>query len=191
MLSVRELQPHDIPSIIRYWTEASPDHLQAMGVDLAKMPDAAAWKAMISAQLTQPYDKKGSYCTIWLQHGEAVGHCNVTNIIPGKEAYMHLHLWESPLRQKGLGAALVRLSLPYFFRNLQLLMLYCAPYALNPAPNKTLERAGFSFGRQYVGTPGSINFEQEVNIWEMSRAAFERLAATEKGPAIREASPLI
>ena len=53
-----------------------------------------------------------------------------------------------------------------------------APYALNPAPNKTLGRAGFSFSRHYIGTPGSINFEQEVNVWEMSRDAFIRLQET-------------
>jgi hypothetical protein len=46
---------------------------------------------------------------------------------------------------------------------------------LNPAPNRTLERVGFSFVRQYIGVPGSINFEQEVSLWEMSRDMFDAL----------------
>jgi RimJ/RimL family protein N-acetyltransferase len=59
------------------------------------------------------------------------------------------------------------MTLPYFFQNFELKNLYCEPYALNPAPNKTLKKIGFQFVKQYVTIPGSLNFEQEVNRWEL------------------------
>jgi RimJ/RimL family protein N-acetyltransferase len=58
---------------------------------------------------------------------------------------MHLHLWYPDKRIKGMGVQLVKKSLPYFFNNLHLKTLYCEPYALNPAPNKTLPKVGFEF----------------------------------------------
>ena len=44
---------------------------------------------------------------------------------------------------------------------------------MNPAPNKTLARVGFEFVKEYVTVPGSINFEQPVNRWEMTREKYK------------------
>jgi RimJ/RimL family protein N-acetyltransferase len=176
-LSVRELQEQDIPSIVAYWLQATPEFLKGMGADPDKLPDEASWHQMLKQQVRTPYEEKQSYCTIWEIDGKAAGHCNVNKIVFGKEAYMHLHLWQKEGRQKGAGAQLVKLSLPHFFRNLQLKTVYCEPYALNPAPNKALEKAGFRFVKEYTTIPGSLNFEQSVHLWEMPEERFLALQA--------------
>lgn len=165
-LSVRELQPDDIERIADYWLGASPEFLTGMGVDLDKMPPRAHWQTMLGAQLKQDYPEKQSYALIWELDGQAAGHSNVNKIVYGESASMHLHLWRPENRIKGCGTRLVKMSLPHFFRNMKLKKLYCEPYALNPAPNKTLEKAGFQFIKTYITTPGFLNFEQEVNLWE-------------------------
>ena len=167
VLSVRELQKDDIELIVRYWLDADPSFLVGMGVDLSKMPSRAGLTDMLLQQLNQSFSEKQSYCLIWEAVKKPVGHSNINKIKFGKEAYMHLHLWDSPLRKKGWGTALVKMTLPYFFQNFELKNLYCEPYALNPAPNKTLKKIGFQFVKQYVTIPGSLNFEQEVNRWEL------------------------
>jgi RimJ/RimL family protein N-acetyltransferase len=116
-----------------------------------------------------------SYCTIWQEGRQAIGHCNVNKLVFGQEAFMHLHLWCPDRRYQGLGMPLVRQSLKLFFGRLELQDLYCEPYALNPAPNAVLARVGFDFDKQYVTVPGSINFEQMVNRWRMSRAQFTKV----------------
>ena len=176
-LSVRELQPEDVPLITNYWLQTEPGFMEAMGVDLDKMPAEAFWYEMLHQQIQTPYKEKQSYCTIWQMEGKAIGHCNVNKIIYGQEAYMHLHLWQKDSRQKGVGTQLVKMSLSYFFRNLQLKTVYCEPYALNPAPNKTLERVGFSFVKEYTTIPGFLNFEQPVCLWEMSEERFLTLGS--------------
>lgn len=170
-LSVRPLQEIDIEPLSDYWFKASPEFLQGMGVDLAKMPARADWETMLQEQLSQSLEEKKSYCFIWQLAGEAVGHSNVNRIVFGSEAYMHLHLWRSDLRQKGLGVDFVRLTIPHFFQDLQLQKIYCEPYQLNPGPNKTLEKAGFHFVKTHITVPGFINFEQPVNLWEIERSA--------------------
>jgi RimJ/RimL family protein N-acetyltransferase len=175
MLSVREMEEGDINLIIQYWLEADSTFLEGLGVDLNKMPAEKEWKEILSGQLGLPIKEKKSYYIIWQHDGIAVGHSNVNKIIFGEEAYMHLHLWKTGLRQKGSGAALVKMTLPYFFENLGLKKLYCEPYALNPAPNKTLEKVGFTFVKEHITTPGWLNFEQPVNRWELSYDSFKSM----------------
>ncbi|RYY66613.1 MAG: N-acetyltransferase [Chitinophagaceae bacterium] len=178
MLRVRELLHTDIPFIVRYWTESSPEHLQAMGVDLAKVPPAEALAANLRRQLETPLEEKVAYCLIGELDGIPAGHCNTNPTQFGGDAYMHLHLWTPAHRGQGLGTQMVTGALPYFFGKLQLQRLWSQPYALNAAPNKTLEKAGFLFDKEYVTVPGSLNFEQPVKQWLMTRERFNTRYAT-------------
>jgi RimJ/RimL family protein N-acetyltransferase len=171
--SVREIQETDIELLTQYWLSADPAFLTYMGVDLNKMPSKEVWIKMLSEQLAQPYPGKKSYCIIWLFDNKPIGHCNVNKIKFGNEAYMHLHMWNSDLRKKGMGTELVKMSLPYFFKNLKLKTIYCEPYALNPAPNQTLEKAGFAFVKEFTTIPGFLNFEQPVKHWALTYEQFK------------------
>ncbi|KAA5532143.1 GNAT family N-acetyltransferase [Taibaiella lutea] len=174
-LSVREIQEQDIPLISDYWVNATSESLLAMGAIKEMVPDQKYWQEALLSQIKSNYAEKQSYCTIWLVDGEPIGHCNVNKIIFGQEAYMHLQLWKADKRQSGLGTSLVKLSLPYFFQNLQLKTLFCEPYALNPAPNSTLKKLGFDFVKEYITVPGSFSFEQPTNRWELSLEKFNLL----------------
>jgi RimJ/RimL family protein N-acetyltransferase len=175
ILSVRELQKKDIDPITDYWLDSDPAFLQAMGVDVNRMPGRNEWKEMLSEQLNQSYSKKKSYCIIWQVDNKPVGHSNINKITFGEEAYMHLHIWYNDTRKKGYGTTLIKMTLPCFFEKYKLKKLYCEPYALNPAPNKTLEKAGFEFVKEYITTPGWLNFEQPVNLWVMSYDRFKEM----------------
>lgn len=174
-LSVREIKNEDIDLIADYWLNAEPDFLTGMGVDLQKLPTRRDLQKMLSQQIETPYQKKNSYALIWLTNGRPVGHSNVNEIEYGNQAKLHLHLWKSDLRQKGMGSELLAKTLPFYFDRLNLQVIWCEPYAKNPAPNRTLARAGFEFEKKYVTTPGSLNFEQEVNRWKLTREKFNEL----------------
>ena len=175
ILSVRELQNEDIPSIIDYWTKHDAAFYESMGVDVNKLPQPEQLSAMLSAQISTPVEDKKAYCIIWLCNGQAIGHCNLNPVRFGEEAHMHLHMWQVDTRNKGMGTTLLKLTLPYFFNKLKLEKLYCQPYALNDAPNKTLQRVGFKFEKEYVTTPGSLNFEQPVKRWFLTKESFDEL----------------
>ena len=174
-LTVRELTEADIPPLTEYWLTASDEFLTGMGVDLSKMPAREQWHTMLNQQLQQAYTEKQSYGIIWLLDGIPIGHSNVNKIVFGEEAYMHLHIWDAVVRKMGFGTAFIKLTIPYFFKNLELKRLYCEPYALNPAPNRTLEKAGFQFLREYITIPGWLNFEQPVKLWVMSLENFSKM----------------
>jgi RimJ/RimL family protein N-acetyltransferase len=173
--SVREMNEGDVTLIANYWSQAGPDYLKGLGVDLSKLPSRDDFLRMLTHQLKLPLKLRQSYCTIWQENNQPIGHCNVNKLVFGLEAYMHLHLWCPERRHQGLGASLVRHSLKLFFGRLKLQDLYCEPYALNPAPNAVLAKVGFEFVKRYVTVPGTINFEQEVNRWHMAVGNSQRL----------------
>ena len=177
LISVRELQEADIDSIIQYWLTADDAFLKGMGVDIAKIPGREEWKKMLLEQLGQRIEEKKSYCIIWQLRDQAVGHSNVNKILFGEEACMHLHIWDPSIRKKGFGLEFMKMTLPYFFKELKLKRLYCEPYALNPAPNKALERIGFKFIKEYITIPGWINFEQPVKLWELTYVRLNEILA--------------
>lgn len=169
MFSTRQLTLQDIPLICDYWLNSDPEYLVSLGVDLSRLPPREGWEAFLTEQVNLPDENKTSYCLLWEADGKRVGHSNINKIIPGESACMHLHIWDAEDRKKGYGIEFIRLSLPVFFETYSLKKIFCEPYALNPAPNRLLKKAGFEFIEEVVMIPGSINFEQPVNRWKMER----------------------
>lgn len=169
-LTVREIKIEDIKLIVNYWLNSDTEFLSKIGVDLAKLPTEENLTNMLTEQINTKLENKKSYALIWELEGKPIGHSNINGIKLGKEATMHLHIWKSNIRQKGIGTELVKLSLPYYFEKFNLEKIICEPYALNPAPNKTISKIGFQFISTYKTIPGTLNFEQEVNRWELTRS---------------------
>ncbi|MCB0395403.1 MAG: GNAT family N-acetyltransferase [Flavobacteriales bacterium] len=168
-LGIHEITPQDVDLITSYWAESDDRYLEGMGVDLGKMPDPEVFREMLNAQISKPIREKQAYALIWTCNDLPIGHNNINQITFGKQANMHLHIWKQEHRKKGWGVGLVRLAIPVFFEKYQLERILCEPYALNPAPHKLLEKIGFEFVKTYTTIPGSINFEQEVHQWVMTR----------------------
>lgn len=174
-ISVREINTIDIDLLVDYWFKSDSEYLNSMGADKKKLPTRHRMIEMLTEQISLPIEDKTSYALIWELDGKQIGHSNVNNIIYGKEATMHLHLWRPDIRKKGIGTELVKKSLLYYFNKLRLNKLICEPYALNQAPNKTLKKVGFDFLKRYRTIPGSLNFEQEVNRWELTKEKYEKI----------------
>ncbi|TVZ55573.1 RimJ/RimL family protein N-acetyltransferase [Lutibacter sp. Hel_I_33_5] len=171
-LTVREFTIDDVNFIVDYFYNATDEFLLGMGAIKEKLPKRTLFYDIIYSEVEKKYRNKNLYYIIWLLNNEPVGHSHINKINFGKEAYMHLHLWKNPNRQKGLGSAFVKETLPYYFKNFQLENLFCEPYAENPSPNKTLLKVGFDFVKGYETIPGTINFHQKVNQYILSREKF-------------------
>ncbi len=167
--NIRELSINDIDRIINYFLQAEQDFLRGMGVEPKKLPQYNDWQKILLEDLDRSTPQKNFYYLIWELDDCPVGHSNINKIIFGKEAYMHLHLWEQGERGSGNGTYFIRKSIDKYFKNFELQNLFCEPYAMNPAPNKTLAKIGFELVKKYDTTPGWINFHQTVNRWVLSQ----------------------
>jgi [ribosomal protein S5]-alanine N-acetyltransferase len=172
-ISVSELQLSELPLLADYWLESPSAYLESLGVDVYKLSSRANFIAQISAQMALPPAERRSFALVWRLDDQPIGHCNLNPFVFGESGQLHLHLWQAAHRKQGLGLPLLQKSLPVFFDLLQLQQIFCEPYALNPAPNALLAKAGFTFIKTYRTVPGSINFEQEVKQWKLQKSNHE------------------
>lgn len=170
--STREMTPTDAERVVDYFSNSDEGYLKGMGAEKSKLPPREDWVAAIQAELDKPFEEKQLYYVIWEVEGEAIGHSNINNFTFGKEAFMHLHIWQKENRRFGNGLQLIKQTIPKYFKNFQLERLRCEPFAGNPAPVKLLEQAGFEFVEIYETTPSIICFPQEVRRFEMSKERF-------------------
>lgn len=177
-LSVIPAQPEHYERVVDYFLNSDVFFLNGMGVDPKLLPSRESWLKALHENHKKPMEERNIFYVIWYRDGHAIGHSNINKIIFGKEAYMHLHMWQSDTRKRGLGLQLVQQSIPHYFQNFKLQELWCEPYALNAAPNSTLKKIGFEFIKKYDTTPGAISFRQPVNRWRLSDAKFHAIWPT-------------
>lgn len=175
MISIRPAEVQDYKFIVDYFRTGSDDFLSGMGVERSKLPERDAWLQLLSDNHELPLEQRTLYYIIWMVDNEPIGHSNINKIIFAEEAYMHLHMWRSDVRTRGYGLQLINQCLPQYFKIFRLQRLWCEPYGLNAAPNKTLKKAGFSLVKTYDTIPGWISFHQPVNRWCMTREQFDQL----------------
>ena len=164
-LVVREMRLEEADIIVDYFHAASHDFLKSLGVSPAKLPYRDDWEAFYRAEYTRPISRRRAILVLWEIDGEPVGFSTADKIIFGQEAYMHLHILQPEQRRSGYGASFVRETVKIYFSKLNIQQLYCEPYALNAAPNRTLQKAGFKYIKTYETTAGPLNFLQPVNRW--------------------------
>jgi RimJ/RimL family protein N-acetyltransferase len=115
-----------------------------MGVDRLKLPERDRWLDALLADHEKADRERDRFYLVWIFRGRRVGHSSINKIVPGAEAFIHLHLWNSRLRRAGLGTEFVRRSAAFYFERFNLQKLV---WAKNPAPNRVLEKLGFAFVR--------------------------------------------
>jgi RimJ/RimL family protein N-acetyltransferase len=168
-VSVREMSLSEVGIRIRYFHEASDDYLLALGVDRVLLPTPEAWQSFHERDYARPLTERENYGLVWELDGQAVGFSSLDHIVFGEEAFMHLHIVEQSWRRRGLGANFVTLSASKYFEVFELKHLYCEPNALNVAPNRALQRSGFTYLFSHETVLGPINFRQVTTRWVLER----------------------
>ncbi|MBV9148376.1 MAG: GNAT family N-acetyltransferase [Candidatus Eremiobacteraeota bacterium] len=153
--------------MIDYFLDADDAYLRGMGADRSRFPSRDDWLREVLADQERPDNRKDRLYVGWFYDDRLVGHSSINQIEIGEQAYIHLHLWDAALRRSGVGTEFFRKSVLYFRRRLHLKRVICEPYAGNSAPNRVLEKLGFTFVGRFNKIPGPINYEQDVNRWEL------------------------
>ncbi len=182
-LSVRAMRLEEVDYRIDYFHGSSDEHLRMLGVDRALLPDPSSWRRMCEVDYARPLSERESFFVLWELDRRRVGFSSLDRIAFGAEAFMHLHVVEPSLRHLGIGSELVGRSAALYLDLFELEVLFCEPNALNVAPNRTLQRAGFTYLFSHETTPGAINFPQVTTRWKLTRASLSALSRDEAGAA--------
>jgi RimJ/RimL family protein N-acetyltransferase len=165
----RPMQLSETDIIIDYFHSASPEFLNTLGVDPSRLPERAQGQARFEHLFALPIEERNFFAIVWEIDGRAVGWSSADKIVFGHEAYMHLHVLDPERRRQGNGTFFVRESAKIYFDTLRISRLFCEPHALNVAPNRTLQAAGFKYVKTHETVPGPLNFHQPVTRWVLEK----------------------
>ena len=168
-LTVREMMGSEVNIIIQYFQNATPEHLETLGVDPSRLPPAESWRERLQRECTLPIEQRAMMLVIWLSDDQPVGFSTSDKIRYGEQAHMHLHVTEPERRHQGTGVECVRRSADIYFERLKLKRLFCEPNAFNVPPNRTLQKAGFKYLKTHMTVPGPLNYHQAVTRWVIER----------------------
>ena len=168
-LTVREMRLDEVGLRIDYFHDASDDYLRTLGVDRSLLPAPEAWRAQYEEDYARPLRERLTYLLAWELEGDVAGFSSADRIEFGQQAFMHLHIVRAAQRRSGLGTEFVKQSAATYMRVLELRRLFCEPNAFNVAPNRTLQRAGFTYLFSHEAAPSSINFMQVTTRWVLDR----------------------
>jgi len=168
-VKAREMLLSEAGIIIDYFHDATPEHLETMGVDPSRLPRRDEWLQRQAKEFALPIEQRSSFATIWLDGERPVGFSTCNPVFYGDRANMHLHVIEPGNRQRGIGVQGVKQSAAIYFERLKLKHLFCEPNAFNVGPNRTLQKCGFKYLKTHMTVPGPINYHQAVTRWVMER----------------------
>lgn len=163
--TVRLMEATETELVIDYFLGASAEHLELLGVDPTRLPPREAWRKGFARDLALPIAERASLLVTWLEGDEPAGFSTADKIVHGDQAYMHLHVFEPERRGRGFGAECVRATAALYIETLALKRLFCEPNAFNIAPNRCLQKAGFTYVKTHMTVPGPLNFHQPVTRW--------------------------
>ena len=168
-VEVREMLLSEVDIRIRYFHEATDAYLIGLGVDRGLLPQAAAWRAFHEQDYARPVQERENYALVWELDHRPVGFSSLDHIEYGNQGFMHLHIVEPTQRHRGFGTDFVRKSAAIYFDVFALKRVFCEPNALNVAPNRTVQRAGFTYLFSHEAIPGPINFRHVTTRWVLER----------------------
>jgi RimJ/RimL family protein N-acetyltransferase len=131
--------------VIDYFHDATPEHLEMLGVDPTRLPRPKLWRELFETEYALADGQRHNLFLLWLADDRPAGFSSCDQIVPGDRANMHLHVLDADNRNKGAGTTFVRQSVDFYFERLKLKSLFCEPHAFNVAPNRTLQKAGFKY----------------------------------------------
>jgi RimJ/RimL family protein N-acetyltransferase len=168
-LDVRAMRLDETGIIVDYFHGSTPEHLDTLGVDPTRLPAPDRWRQRFEIEHALPVPERTTFQVIWLLDGGPVGFSTVDELRFGEQANMHLHIFDPERRRSGMGVRFVRASARLYFETLELRRLFCQPNALNVAPNRTLQAAGFRYVKTLMTTPSPLNYRQPITRWVLER----------------------
>ena len=176
-LQVRPWNREDIADIVRYWKSLSDADAERMGCDLSRFPSTEEYSRLLQGQLALPLEKADSFYSMWISDGRTIGFSSLKNIQFGVRGEMHLHIWETVQRGKGIGGTLFCLSAVDFYERFKLGTAICEPSAGNPFPNRMLQKIGFPVIGSRFGRSSELSADRDLNTYAISREVAESYLA--------------
>jgi RimJ/RimL family protein N-acetyltransferase len=143
-IAVVDFAEADIEGFLRYWYDADPGFLAAMGVDPARLPSRRKMREMLELNLERDRRSERPLNTILSisLKGETIGVHELTHLTAGDSGILHAHIWDTAHRGRGIGIVSYVKAMQAFFRRFDLARIVFESPALNPGANRIKDKLG-------------------------------------------------
>lgn len=171
-LVLRGFSAEDVVKVVDYWHSATPEFLDGMGADPAKLStrEATTNKFRTAVHGTVPRTHVGMTAEL---DGRFVAYSNAY-IDDAGVAYPHVHVLDPTLRSRGVISLLFKHALDVYFKHFELpkLMLLTSPG--NVGINTLLQKFGLQPRTEHIEKPSGMARPGAFLVYELTPQSWEK-----------------
>lgn len=172
IITIRDFIEEDMIAQDEYFKKASDEFLFKMGVNAAAIRNVAP-PSRVRPILATPVKERSIHVFTIEINGICSGVFVIKKIQFGKQADLHMHIFNIDNRRKGYGSKIFWTVVAKVFDVFDVKIIICEPSATNPAPNALLQKLGLKVVAQVVTPADGILIEHLANRYEITRDFFE------------------
>jgi len=174
--ALEDLVAEDIAGIVRYWHEASDEHLDFLGIDRARLGTPADTRARFERALRSGDVDQRSIAFAIRLNGELAGYTLLNRHAPPVN-YSHWHIIAAGRRAGGLSTALYPHRIKLYFDLFPLERLIHQTRTRNLAVNRMLDKFVPVAETRHVDEPDGVALPGEFHLRYVARHDIPRLFA--------------
>jgi len=163
---IRAMREEDVPKLVAYWHESSPDYLVQMGVDLTKLSSREATERKFLGAIAGDGPRKHVAMVVELD-GRLIAYTNAY-VDDEQTGYPHVHVLDPELRRHGLARQLFATVIRLYFEHYKLRKLILQTNPENVGVNAMLQSFGHEPRQLQDDNPSGMARAGLFNVYEIT-----------------------
>lgn len=174
VVAVRDLAEAEVPAVLDYWFRSPRSFLESMGVDLAKLPQEAAFEETVRRRVREAAAGTSKLNTVAiLLDGQPVGMHTINPLVEGDHGIFHAHLWRPESRGRGVAMRSYPLACRLFLDRFDLKRILFKTPAQNTGAIRVKEKLGIRCTGEEIIDFGVIRAGTLAKVFELTREEAE------------------
>ena len=176
-ISVRDLSEEDVPHIINYWFYSPKGFIEAMGVDLAKLPteDEMAMSLYEKIKTNKNSSNSKLNAVVICFQGEPIGFHTIFPLVESDYGIFHAHIWNPAFRGKGIALCSYPKACQVFFERFGLRKILFKTPIQNIGAIRVKEKLGIPCIGQEAINFGIIKNGTVAKVFELTRSNLQAM----------------
>ncbi|MES2854526.1 MAG: GNAT family N-acetyltransferase [Bdellovibrionota bacterium] len=170
-VSVRDLSHADIPMLMDYWFRSPPGFIEAMGVDLKKLPTEAEMRVNLTKKVSdnETLEISKASALVITHNGIAIGVHSLFPVTEGESGVFHAHVCNPDFRKRGVGFFSYPKACRVFIERFQLKRILFKTPKQNAGALRVKEKLGIRvIGEEAIGF-GIVRDGTIATVFELTR----------------------
>jgi RimJ/RimL family protein N-acetyltransferase len=172
LLRLRDLQEEDIPALVSYWLDSSPEYIRSIGADPRKIPSRDQLLATYRSALPEHgAGRSRVVLVVESAEGHLIAYTNLT-IKSADESYAHVHILDPAYRSRGIAQTLFPHAIRQFFRLVPIRKILMQTSPENQRVNRFLQAVGLTPEQVHIANPDGMARPGDFNVYTLERRLF-------------------